>query len=154
MPLVQATLASELQSAFDAYPESVADSAQALAGAYHTYASGAQFGASDVDLSGRDAALASTLQSGMTGTFAAFASAWSTGLTAYWTAATVTGAQAGATVPPPGAASVPAALAASFASYPESTADAADLLASALHTATATTTAAVSPPPGTILPIT
>lgn len=157
MALSQSTLKDELKSALDEYPESVADSAAALAGAYHAYAGDAEFATATPVLTGRDSALASALQSGMTGTFAAFASAWSTGLTAYWTGVVVEDTEAGlsgATIPPPGAASIPAALASAFDPYPTTTASAADKLATALHTATATTTSTLVPPPGTIVPVT
>lgn len=169
MALNQSSLASALQAIFDGSadtspvdgnpdgtPASASDAGNRLAKAYADYAAAATFGASTPTLTGKEAALAATLTPSLAlpGTAATHAAAWSSGVAAFWTAVPVVGAQVGATVGCPGAAALTAALTTLFGNTANTAATAASGLAAALHTATLTVTAAVAPPPGTILPIT
>jgi hypothetical protein len=155
MPLVQSVLKSALQSVFESRPSSAADAASQLAQAYATYAQAGVFGSSTIpSLASLQAGLQSQLQSGFSSQSAAsVAAAFAAGLTAGWIGVPVVGGQAGATVTCPGAAAITAPLTAVFMSMPGSASDAADQIATILHVATQTVTAAVAPPPGTILPI-
>ena len=155
MPLVQSTLKSALQSVFESQPGSASQAASQLAQAYATYAQAGIFGASTIpSLDALQAGLESQLTSGFSSMSAAgVAAAFASGLGTGWIGVPVAGAQAGATVACPGAAAIVAGLTALFISMPESASDAADQLATILHGATQTVTAAVVPPPGTILPI-
>ncbi len=170
MALVKATLKAALKAIFDGTadtspvdgdpdgtPTDAADAGARLAKAYTDYAAGGLFGASTVSagVGAKEAPLASTLAASLAvpGLPATHAAAWGAGLVTFWAAVPVVGAQAGATVPPTGAAACVAALTALFSNTGNSADDAADGLANALDTCTKTTTAAVAPPPGTVLPI-
>jgi len=147
-----------LEDAILAFLESTADdataAADALAELYAEYAADGMFSASTVTIDGaRESALAATLAGGLvpSPSPATFLAALASGIATFWTGAPVVGAQAGATVGCPGAASLPAALSAALA-VPNDREAAASTLAAALHTATLTVTAAVVPDP-TPLPI-
>ena len=150
------SLASDLQSVFAGMPASPAAAANALATAYDSYASGATFGAGAPVLTGRKSVMASTLAAGMAvpGAVATFAGAWATAVGSYWTGVTVAGGQVGTCPTCPGAAGLTAGLTALFSNLANTAASAAAGLASALDTATRTCVATVSPPPGTVVPIT
>lgn len=168
MALVKAPLKSALEGIFDGsadtsppagpdgFPSTAVDAGNKLAAAYTGYAGAGMFGASTVDVSLQEAALAATLAASLTvpGTPATHAAAWGAGLAVFWLGAPVAGAQSGVTVPPTGAAALVAALTAAFANTAASASDAAQALADALDVCTKTVTAAVAPPPGTVLPIT
>jgi hypothetical protein len=151
-------LADDLEDAFASLPATASDAADAIAQCYYDYTAGGAFGASlpTITPAMRDAMAATLLvaiATPATGSPAAFGAAIAAAVTTYWTAVPVTGAQAGATIPPPGAATLPAALAAVVANLGNTVATCAAAMAAALHAATLTTTAAVSPPPGTVLPL-
>lgn len=159
MPLVQATLSAQLLQSFAAFPVTSAQSAQELASAYDAYALGGLFGVYVPTLAGRVGALTAALAAGMTGAWPAFATAWQSGITAYWAGVPVVGPG-----PPPGVGVVTAvpgaaALSASLASlgvqpYVSDSATAADTIAAALHSATATATATITlttPPTPTVV---
>lgn len=157
MPLVSATLGSAIKSVFEGYP-SPSGCADGLANAYYSYASAGMFGASTPTIPpANKSAMASTLQSAISdpsnGSASSFASAWASAVTTFWIGVPVTGAQTGATVGCPGAASLSGSLTSIFGNTSNTFQSVADDLANALHTATLTTTAAVVPPPGTVLPI-
>lgn len=135
--------------------EDAQEAADEIAAAYADYAAAATFGASTVTIDGaRESALAATLAGGLVQAPdpTIFLAALASGIATFWTGAPVVGAQSGATVSCPGAASLPAALAAILA-VPNDVGAATLELAGALHTATGTATALVSPPGGTVLPI-
>jgi hypothetical protein len=155
MPLNQGALRAALENVFNSDPASPAAAANALAQAYDDYASAGVFGSSIPTLTGKKAALASTLAGGLVvpGSAAALAGAWASGIAAYWTAVPVAGAQAGTTVGCPGAASLSGTLTTTFSNIGNTETSCATSLAGALHAATQTVTATVSPPPGTVVPI-
>jgi len=129
-----------------------------MATAYDDYASGGMFGASTTQIpSTARAVMAATILTAIAapdaGSPASISGAWSSGVAAYWTAVPVAGAQVGATAGCPGAASLAGTLSAVFANTANTAATCAQGMAAALHTATATTTATVAPPTGTVLPI-
>lgn len=157
MALSQTDLALALQDVFEDTLPSIGDVAAALAGAYADYAAAGQFGASAPELTPahRDA-LAGTLAAALdphVATPATFGVAWSAGVAAFWLSVPVAGAQVGTTAGCPGAAALVASAAIAVAAPTNTAAAAAAGLAAALHVATLTVTAAVAPPPGTILPI-
>lgn len=159
MTLVAATLADAFEDIFDARLDDPADVADALADAYADYAAAGMFGASTVTIvPAKTAALAATIfgaiASPAAGSAANFASAWSSGLIAFWPGVLVVGAQSGTVTACPGAVSLVATLSAIFADTGNTVRDAAEGLANELHTATLTAVATVAPPPGTVLPIT
>jgi len=158
MALNQITLRDGILDAFTNSRSSTTASANALGAAYHSYASSAKFGGTqNPTLVGKDAALKSTIASGMVGDLATWCASWASGLTAYWAAVpTSDGINTGLTTSIPGAASLAAAIQAGLTPYPSTTSEAADAISSALHTATLTCFATqILPPPraGTILPI-
>lgn len=155
MALNSASLEADLLAFLSGESDDVQQAADGLAAAYADYASAGMFGASTVTIDGaRESALAATLAGGLVQApdASTFLSALASGVATFWTAVPVVGAQSGATVGCPGAASLPAALAAALA-VPNDRETAAQALAAALHTATLTTTAVVAPPPATTLPI-
>ena len=158
MTLDPGALADALEELFARLPETAADAAEGMAAAYFDYASAGMFGASVPQLTSthRDA-LAATLLTAIAipaaGLPATIAGAWSAGVTAFWPGVPVVGAQAGATVGCPGAAALAASLTAVFANLANTAESCALSLAAALHGATMTVTASVTPPPGTVLPI-
>lgn len=155
MALSQTTLSNALESAFNSYSTSKSDAANLIADAYATYAVAGRFGANVPNLTTQEAAFAATLLAGMNNTLASFCNAFQSGLTTFWTGVPVAGGgQAGTTVPPTGAATVSASLQSALSAFPATTALAASSIASVLHVCTLTTTAIVSPPPATVLPIT
>lgn len=139
----------------DGKPTSASDAGTKLAKAYYDYAGAALFGVCVPTLTGRDAALGTTLGGSLTvpGLPATHAAAWGTGLTAFWTGVAVAGpGVAGATAPPTGAAALVAALTTLFANLANTPDTAAGGLATALDTCTKTVIATVAPPPGTTFP--
>lgn len=158
MTLDPSALASALEATFASLPETASDAADALAGNYYDYASAATFGASTPTLApALRTAFAATLLGAIavpsSGTPATFAAAWASAVATIWIGVPVAGAQSGATVGCPGAAALTASLTTVFANLANTAATCAQALAAALHTATLTVTAAVAPPPGTVLPI-
>lgn len=158
MTLNSSAFANALEATFASLPETAADAADALAQDYYDYASAAIFGSSTPTLApALQAAFASTLLGAIaapaSGSPATFAAAWATAVAAFWVGVPVTGAQSGATVACPGASSLTVSLTIVFANLANTAATCAQALAAALHTATMTVTAAVAPPPGTVLPI-
>jgi hypothetical protein len=156
MALSQSSLKSALEAVFNNPTSDKSAAATALANAYHDYAKGGTFGANTTVIpdAKRDALAATLLASipAPAANAAAFINAWSTGLTTYWTAVTVTGGQTGSTAPPTGTAALVSSLTTTFASQNTASA-AATGLSAALHTCTLTVLAAVSPPAATVLPI-
>lgn len=158
MPLDKSALASELENVFGAMLPTASDVADALASVYTNYAKEGRFGSSTPQIPpAKTTALAATLLAAIAdpaaGSPATFAGAWASGLAAFWAAVPVVGAQSGAVGACPGAASMLATLSLLFANQNNSLEDGAKGLADALHIATLTVTAAVVPPPGTVLPI-
>jgi hypothetical protein len=154
MALDDAALEDFILSFLESTAASASDAAAHLAALYAAYASQGTFAASTVTIDGaRESALAVTLAAGLVPAPvpATFLAALAAGLATFWTGVPVVGTQAGATVGCPGAASLPAVLAAALA-VPNDRETAAQALAAALHTATLTVTAAVVPDP-TPLPI-
>lgn len=159
MALNQASLASAFKDTFASLPSSASNAASSLAANYYTFASAGMFGSSVPGLTtAKRDAMASTLLAAIatptSGAAATFAAAWATALTTFWVGVPVTGAQAGATVGCPGAASLSPTLTTLFANTANTATSCGQGLAAALYTATMTVTAAVAPPPGTVLPIT
>jgi len=156
MTLDPSALETAIADVFASMPASPAEAAEALASAYRDYAAAGMFGASTIAFTGLEVtALTATLAGGMVvpGAAAVFAAAWATGITAFWIAVPVVGAQTGATVGAPGAAALTATLTAVFSNLANTAETASAGLAAALHTATQTVTAIVAPPPATVLPI-
>jgi hypothetical protein len=168
MALNATTLATALEKIFDGtadttptdgnpdgVPTSSNDAGAKIAKAYTNYAGAAMFAASTVNVSSKESALATTLGAALVapGAPATAAAAFGAGLTTFWTGAPVAGAQSGVTVPPTGAAALVAALTTLFGNAANTAAAAASGLAAALDTCTKTVTAAVAPPPGTVLVI-
>ena len=155
MALDSGALEDAILEFLEGTPDTAADAADALAELYADYAGDGTFAASSLVIDGpRVDAFAATLAGGLVASPdpTAFLTALSSGLATFWTGAVVAGPQNGATVGCPGAASLPAALAAMLA-VPNDRESAASGLAAALHTATQTVTALVSPPAATTLPI-
>lgn len=154
MPLDVSKLSSALKDVFASMPASASDAADGMAAAYYDYACDAMAGGGKAE---PPAANKSALATAILGAIAApaaglpvtIAGAWSAGVAAFWVGVPVTGAQTGATVACPGAASLIGALSAVFANTANTAETAANGMAVALHAATITTTAAVAPPPGT-----
>jgi hypothetical protein len=156
--LSQSSLGADLEALFGSTPGSAADAAQGMAQAYYDYAAAGQFGASTPSLTTahRDAmagVLLAAIATPVTGSPATLAGAYATAVAAFWLAVPVVGAQTGATVGCPGAPVLVAALTAVFVNLTNTAATCAAGMAAVLHTATLTVTAAVAPPPGTVLPI-
>lgn len=149
------SLTNSIRSVLESNPATGADAARGIANAYAGYAGGGTFGASTlVSTEPLRSALESQLTTGFASqSGATVALAFSTALSTGWVGLPVVGAQTGATVGCPGAAGVTATLTALFISQPPTHQLAAEGIAGALHTATLTVTAAVAPPPGTVLPI-
>ncbi len=153
MPLDPSALASALQTLFESMPSSKEAAALGIANAYRDYVSTALFGSSvPVIIDDMRDAMASTLVASF-GAAPAVANAFGAALTTFWAAVPVVGAQVGVTAGCPGASSVPGTLVPVFTNLANTHATFAAGIASALHTATMTVTANVSPPPGTTLPI-
>lgn len=168
MTLNKASLKSALQAIFDGTadttpadghadgtPTSAGDAGSKLAKAYFNYAGGAVFGPNLPTLTGRDAALGTTLGGSLAvpGLPATHAAAWGAGLAVFWAAVPVAGGgQAGVTAPPTGAAALVAALTTLYGNTANTAASAAQGLADALDTCTKTVIATVAPPPGTTIP--
>jgi hypothetical protein len=158
MALSQSALAAALEDVFGAADLTAGEVAELLAAAYADYASEGRFGTSEPEITelqvgALEGPLAGALTDPAAGAAATFAAAWGAGLAAFWLGVPVVGAQAGATVGCPGAASAPTAIAAAVSNPGNTAATAAQGIAAALHTATQTVTASVAPPPGTVLPI-
>lgn len=158
MTLDKDALATDLENVFTSMLATAAEVADALASVYTSYASACAFGASTVTIppaktEALAAAFLSVLATPATGSAPAFAAAWASGVAAFWVGNSVVGAQAGAVTACAGAASLVATLTPIFANNQNTAAAAAQDLATAIHTATLTTLAAVAPPPGTVLPI-
>jgi hypothetical protein len=160
MTLDPSALTDALADAFGGEPATAAAAADNLAAAYFDYASGAQFvPCLPTLLPLQQTTMAATLLGAIatpaSGTPATFATAWATAVGAFWVGVAVAGGgQAGTTPGCPGAAALTGTLTTLFANTNNSLATTASGLSSALSTATLTVTATVSPPPGTVLPIT
>lgn len=158
MALSQDSLAAALTATLsntEATPEGCAN---AMASDYYTYAAAGTFGSSAVAIPpANQSAMASTLlaaiSSPVAGSAGTFAAAWAAAVALFWTGVPVTGAQSGATVGCPGAALLSGSLLPILTVTAGTAASAAGGIASALHAATMTVTAAVAPPPGTTLTI-
>jgi hypothetical protein len=149
MPLDPVLLTQGILALYHSKPPTIPAAAQGLAAAYTAYASVGVFLAGVLpSLEAQNAALEQTLLAAMVakGPSAAYAAAWSAGLTVYWLGAAVAGVNAGATVGCPGAAAAEQAILVSLQSAPTTVEQAANDLANALHAATATVTATVSIP--------
>jgi hypothetical protein len=130
-----------------------------LASAYTSYAAAGQVGASVLVISpGSTSAMAAAILATIavpspvpTG----WGLGWSNGLLAFWgVPVAVVGAQSGAVIPVcPGAPAAAAVITAGASAPVPSSDPAAAAVASGCAAATATVTAAVAPPPGTILPV-
>ncbi len=158
MALNAAQLESDLLDMFETQADSPADAAQSFADIYISYAGAGMFGANSITVDGaHETALVAALLAGISipaPSGAVFAAAWSAGVAAFWVGLVVAGmVQAGATTGASGAAALVGALTTAFAA-PQTASQAAAALAGALHTATQTASATVSPPGGTVLPIT
>ncbi len=145
MALDTGALQDAIRALLDTNQADFASAGDAWAEIYDSYCAGAMFGSSTPVLTGRAGAFAS-------GVAATTAAAFSSGVATYWTAVAVAGAQSGVCASCPGAGAITAALAA-LAPGPNSKDDFAAAMATALDTATRTCTAAVAPPPGTVLPL-
>lgn len=153
MALDTAGFQDAIRALLDTDQPDFAAAGDAWAGVYDDYCAGAVFGASTPVLTGKRAAMAATLAGAFaSGVAATTAAAFSSAVATYWTAVVVAGAQAGVCASCPGAGAITAALAA-LAPGPNSKDAFAAAMATALDTATRTCTAAVAPPPGTVLPI-
>jgi hypothetical protein len=155
--LDQTALKNALAAVFASMPASASAAADALAGAYDTYATAGRFGTNVPVLTGRRAALKSTLEAGMLvpGAPGVFAAAWSSGVNTYWTGvavASVAPPQSGTTAGCPGASALTGALSTVFANLANTANTCAAGVAAALDTATKTVTATVTPPAGTTFP--
>ena len=151
MPL-GTNLSADVKAVFDSSPASAQAAANALAAAYHSYCSGAQFGASlpTLTTAQRDA-MAATLAAALTvpGLPATAAGAYGTALTAYWTSIPVAGGSGtGVTTPPTGTAAMVGALTACFLNLANTKGSAAASIATALDTCTRTVIATLTLPPG------
>jgi hypothetical protein len=150
MALDSTALTDALVDVFENMPASKEDAAAAIAQAYFDYASDGQFSASAATPTEdyRDA-MAGTLATGLTvpGLPLTIAAAFAAAVATFWTGVPVVGAQAGATVGCPGASALTGALSAVFANLANTAATCGAAVANALHTATLTVTAAVSPGP-------
>jgi len=160
MPLNPAQLTSGLTSVLQAFLPNGALVAKQMAAVYTSYAAAGLFGASAPVLTpAHTAALEGALLGALTlppqaGTPANLANAWAAGLLAFWIPGTpVAGAQVGTVIACAGSALVVGPMIAAFTNIYSTAPLTAALMASAIHAATITTTAAVVPPPGTILPL-
>lgn len=154
MPLDVSKLSSSLKDVFASMPASASDAADGMSDAYYDYASDATAGGGKVAIPGANksalaAALLAAIGAPAAGSPVSISGAWASGVAAFWIGVPVTGAQSGATVACPGAASLLASLTAIFANVANTADKAAAGVAAALDVATKTTTAAVAPPPGT-----
>lgn len=159
MALQQSLLASQFTTILQAYLPSAALVAKQLAIAYTTYAQAGQFGASvptllPISTTVLEQALLSATLVPAAGSPVLLATAWATGLAGFWIPGTpVVGPQVGVVNGCAGAALVIPPLTAAFLNVFSTAQLTASLMASAIHTATITTTATVSPPPSTVLPL-
>lgn len=162
MALDSAGLEDALLELFESASQTPHDAAVSFADVYATYAADGAFGANTYAIDGpRESALATTLEGGLvvSPAPAGFLAALAAGVNTFWTTLPVgpptgAGPQTGATTAGcPGAASLPASLAALMANPANTPEVAAAGYAAALHTATLTVTATVSPPAATVLPI-
>lgn len=156
--LDQQALADALAQLFASHPPTPQEAAAGMADAYRDYAEAATFGASAVVIADelRDGVyelLLAAIEDPLVGLPATFAAAWVSALTLFWLAVPVVGAQVGVTTGCPGAGSIPGTLVAVLANPSNTVETGANGLATALHTATMTVQASVSPPPGTVVPI-
>lgn len=150
MALDVSALTDDLVAVFEAMPPSKEEAALAIAQAYLDYASDGQFAASAaVPTNAHRDAMAGTLATGLTvpGLPATIAAAFAASVATFWAAVPVVGAQSGATTGCPGAAALTGVLSAVFANLVNTAATCGASVASALHTATQTVQAAVSPGP-------
>lgn len=156
--LDQSALSDSLEAIFASLPPTPAECAAQLAQAYVDYAGAGTFGASlpTLDDDRRDA-MAATLEGAISdpavGLPATFAAAWASALTVFWTAVPVAGPQLGVTNGCPGASSLTGSLTGVLANLANTAETCASGMASAIHAATMTVQATVSPPPGTVVPI-
>jgi len=159
MALNPAQLTLGLTSILQAFLPSGAIVAKQMALTYTTYAQGGQFGASLPTLTpahtaALEGALLPALLVPQGGNPALLANAWAAGLLAFWIPGTpVLGAQAGAVIACAESGLVVVPMIAAFSNITATAPLTAALMATAIHAATITTTAAVVPPPGTVLPL-
>lgn len=161
MALDPTALEDALADIFASMPDTPADCAEALANAYLDYAQQATFGPNiPASLAAKIPTLKSTLEGAidtpLVGLPATLAAAWATGLAAFWTGvavASVPPATVGTTGGCPGSSSLTGSLSTVFANLANTAATCAAGVAVALHTATMTVQATVTPPPGTVVPI-
>lgn len=150
------SLAAALADVFASMPPSKEDCALAMANAYRDYAAAGTFGASaPVILDAMRDAMADTLAAGLTvpGLPVTVAGAWAAAVTAFWLPAAVVGPAVGVTAGCPGATALVGALTPVFLNVANTPATCGAGCAAALHAATMTVTATVSPPPATVVPI-
>lgn len=153
MPLSLVSLTSSMVSVFASMPGTPSAAADALAAAYYGYAQGAEFGGSFPTLTTahRDA-MAVTLRAAISvpelGTPVNFSGAWAASVATFWIGVPVVGILTGSTTACPGASSLTGSLTLIFANLLNTPDTCAAGLAGALHTATLTTTAFCTPPPG------
>ena len=156
MALNSSALVSDIAAIFEAMPADKEEAALKIATAYKTYAVGGMFGASVPTITNamRDT-MKATLATGLTvpGLPPTVAAAFAASVAAFWIAVPVVGAQSGATTSCPGAAALVGSLTAVFANLANTAQSCGAAVGAALHTATLTVTATVSPPGGTVLPI-
>lgn len=157
--LDQNALKTSLENVFASMPANPGAAAAALASAYADYADDGLFGTSTTTIdSDRIDAMASTLEQAidnpLLGAPATFAGAWAAAIATFWTTVPVVGTQVGATTGCPGASSLTGSLATVFANLANTAETCAAGIAAALHSATQTVTATVSPPANTVLGIT
>lgn len=157
MSLDQSVLSDELNKIFSGqggYPATAQAAGQAWAAAYKEYAKTAascgSAGAPSVEVDARAAVLSSSLGSAFaSGTPAAIASGWVSGLTAYWSGMVFPGATPGVAAPPTIVgtltASLPALWVASIAAK-SNAADAAAQHAALFHAVTQTVIVTHAPP--------
>lgn len=140
MALVTATLQASLTALLTADNADPATVATGLANNYVAYAQSGQFLLGTLGpMTALAAPLAQTLLAGMQAqTLAAFANAWSTGLTTLWIGVPIIGGLVGATINCPGAATVATSMLATFATPAASRADGVLRLVTELDTATRT----------------
>ena len=156
MALDVTQLGNDLAAALATLPPSKEDAAMAISQCYLDYAQNGTFGASVpvLDNTYRDA-MAATLAAalGLPGLAATAAAAYAAAVTTFWAVVAVAGPQVGTSNGCPGASALTGAIAAVFANLANTYATCGAGMAAALHTATLTVTATVSPPPGTVVPI-
>lgn len=151
MSLSESDLATALESVFTSQG-TAQEAADGMAQAYCDYASAGLFGASTPTIpAAYQTALASAIyaitSNPLTGSADSFGTAWGGGLAVFWLAVPVSGSSGGGvTAGCPGAVAAGVAVTAVVTNTNNTAAQAADGIAAALHAATITVTASLSPP--------